>query len=72
MYAVRGAPEWSTKENYNVIAPYPAGTAPDRVALMLRNLLVDRFHLVTHVEQETWIGTQKRPDSFRSMKSGLK
>lgn len=48
----RGAPEWSTKENYDVIAPYPAGTAPDQVALMLRSLLVERFHLATHVEQE--------------------
>jgi uncharacterized protein (TIGR03435 family) len=50
---MRGAPGWSTKEHYDITAPYPAGTAPDRVALMLRNLLVDRFHLVTHVEQES-------------------
>jgi len=52
MDEVRGAPEWSAKEHYDVTAPYPAGTAPVRVALMLRNLLADRFHLATHVEQE--------------------
>jgi uncharacterized protein (TIGR03435 family) len=52
MDEMRGAPEWSTKEHYDVMAPYPAGTTPDRVGLMLRELLVDRFQLATHFEQE--------------------
>jgi uncharacterized protein (TIGR03435 family) len=52
MDEVRGAPEWSTQENYDVIAPYPAGTPPAQVALMLRSLLVERFHLATHFEVE--------------------
>jgi uncharacterized protein (TIGR03435 family) len=52
MDEVRGAPEWATKENYDVVAPYPAGTPPAQVALMLRNLLGERFHLATHFEKE--------------------
>jgi uncharacterized protein (TIGR03435 family) len=53
MDGMRGEPEWSTKEHYDVMAPYPAGTAPGRIALMLRSLLVERFKLATHFEQES-------------------
>ena len=28
MDEMRGAPEWSAKEDYDVVAPYPPGTAP--------------------------------------------
>jgi uncharacterized protein (TIGR03435 family) len=52
MDEMRGAPEWAAKENYDVTAPYPAGTTPHQVALMLRALLVERFHLATHFESE--------------------
>src|SRR2546426_8366555 len=52
MDEMRGTPEWSKKENYDVMAPYPPGTAPSQVALMLRTLLVERFHLATHFESE--------------------
>ena len=50
MDETRGAPEWSAKEDYDVVAPYPACTPPGQVALMLRALLVERFHLATHFE----------------------
>jgi uncharacterized protein (TIGR03435 family) len=41
-------PEWLLTEQYSVTAKIPPDTSKDRFNLMLRNLLVERFHLVLH------------------------
>jgi uncharacterized protein (TIGR03435 family) len=58
---VAGGPEWindppgpprSGEIRFDVIATLPPGTAPDRVPLMLRTLLAERFNLVVHTETQ--------------------
>ena len=44
------APEWLASQRYDIQAIYPAGAKPAQVPEMLRNLLVERFGLVTHYE----------------------
>jgi uncharacterized protein (TIGR03435 family) len=47
--AVSGLPPDSAR--YDIVAKAPAGTTRDRFAMMLQNLLVDRFHLAVHWRQ---------------------
>jgi uncharacterized protein (TIGR03435 family) len=56
-----GGPEWindppgpprSGEIRFDVIATFPSGTPPDRVPLMLRTLLAERFGLVAHTEKQ--------------------
>ena len=43
-------PAWLGQNEYDVMARMPAGTSKEQTALMLRELLVDRFHLKEHGE----------------------
>lgn len=61
---VVGGPDWirdppgprrPNEIRFDVAATIPSGTPPDRVPLMLRTLLMDRFGLRTHMQ------TQERP-----------
>ena len=45
---VVGGPDWLDTDRFDVIATAPAGSTPEALKTMLRNLLVDRFHLVAH------------------------
>jgi uncharacterized protein (TIGR03435 family) len=44
------APAWTTKEFYDIDAKVPLGTTGEQLQLMVRNLLVERFHLNARVE----------------------
>lgn len=44
------APSWIGVERYDISAKAPENTPPDRIAVMLQNLLVERFKLVLHRE----------------------
>jgi len=51
-----GAPQWTERERFDVIAhiedtSQAARVTPDRMLLMVQNLLVDRFTLVVHWEK---------------------
>jgi len=43
---VVGGPDWLDTDRFDVIVTAPAGSTPETLKMMLRNLLVDRFHLV--------------------------
>jgi uncharacterized protein (TIGR03435 family) len=43
---VHGGPTWLERDRYDLRAKVPANTTQDDVKLMLRTLLVERFHLV--------------------------
>jgi uncharacterized protein (TIGR03435 family) len=47
---VTGAPAWARSDRYNVTATLPREATVSETALMLRNLLVDRFQLLVHIE----------------------
>jgi bla regulator protein blaR1 len=49
-YQVIGAPNWVDTERYTVAAKAPAGSPPNANAVMLVNLLKDRFQLAMHTE----------------------
>lgn len=49
---VRGLPEWTRQEEYDVIAKPPAGAAPADHTEMWRALLSERMKLRWHIEQE--------------------
>jgi uncharacterized protein (TIGR03435 family) len=44
-------PDWLDEERFNIIARLPEGTTKEHYHLMMRNLLIDRFHLSAHFEQ---------------------
>jgi len=46
-----GAPEWVELDRYDIDAKAPAGAAPRQSREMMRRMLIDRFKLVSHVEQ---------------------
>ena len=51
-----GAPQWTERERFDVIAhiedtSQAARVTPDRMLLMVQNLLIDRFKLVVHWEK---------------------
>ena len=68
LYAIQrfqlvGAPEWLESERYDINAVAEGGTGSrDRQNAMLRNLLADRFKLVTHKETRTIVGHALVPD----------
>jgi uncharacterized protein (TIGR03435 family) len=43
---VHGGPTWLERDRYDIRAKVPPKTTPDDIKLMLRSLLVERFHLV--------------------------
>jgi len=47
---VEGAPQWLRTDRFDVVVQFPPETPPDRVMLMLRALLIDRFHLAARLE----------------------
>lgn len=51
-FAVRAdqvaGPDWLASERYSVFARVPPGATKDQLSTMLRNLLVERFHLTLH------------------------
>ncbi len=46
------APDWMYADKFDVIAKVPAGTTKEQFAIMLQNMLIDRFELVTHHESK--------------------
>ncbi len=55
-YGVAGneisAPPWLAMNKFDITAKIPPGTTKPQFAVMLQNLLADRFHLVVHREQK--------------------
>jgi uncharacterized protein (TIGR03435 family) len=49
-FQVVGGPGWIDGDRFDVVARAPEGEPSERVLLMLRTLLAERFGLVTHVE----------------------
>ena len=49
-YQIVSAPRWSDTERYSINAKAPEGMPPAATAVMLLNLLKDRFQLATHPE----------------------
>jgi uncharacterized protein (TIGR03435 family) len=47
---IEGGPDWLETETVDIIATFPTDTPPDRVLLMLQNLLAERCKLVVHRE----------------------
>jgi hypothetical protein len=45
-----GGPGWTGSDRYDLLAKIPDNAPPQLVALMLRSLLAERFHLVVHTE----------------------
>jgi uncharacterized protein (TIGR03435 family) len=50
-YDLMIAPGLSPTDRYDIIAKIAPGTTPEQFAVMLRNLLVDRFHITSHTEK---------------------
>jgi len=44
-------PDWFSSDRFNISAKIPAGSSPDQVREMLKNLLKDRFKLTWHNEK---------------------
>jgi uncharacterized protein (TIGR03435 family) len=62
---LKNVPGWAQSERYNVTALVPAGLSQATVALMVKQLLVERFRLVAHMEQEeqdVLLLTRNQPD----------
>ncbi len=51
MGEILNAPDWVTRENYDVVALARPDTSRDALAEMIRGLLADRFKLLVHLEQ---------------------
>jgi len=49
---VKGGPKWLDTERFDIIAKSPAAMSPHAVDVMLRTLLMERFKLATHLEDE--------------------
>jgi uncharacterized protein (TIGR03435 family) len=49
-YQIVGAPDWIDRERYSIRAKGPEGVPPSAMAVLLLNLLKDRFHLATRLE----------------------
>jgi uncharacterized protein (TIGR03435 family) len=47
---VEGAPSWLRTDRFDVVVQFPPESPPDRVMLMLRALLIDRFRLAARLE----------------------
>jgi uncharacterized protein (TIGR03435 family) len=48
---VEGLPDWAYRDQYDIIAKAPAGSTRAQAQEMLHYLLIDRFHVQSHVEQ---------------------
>ncbi len=46
------APEWAPTVMYDITAKVPEGTTKEQVAVMLQNMLIDRFKLAAHRESK--------------------
>jgi uncharacterized protein (TIGR03435 family) len=53
---VIGGPAWFDRDQFDVIAVAPAGATPERLRLMLRSLLEDRFKLTVHPDTRDFRG----------------
>ncbi len=51
-------PSWLIEERFTVTAKLPAGTTKEQLALMMRNLLMERFQLAAHFETREVAGYQ--------------
>ncbi len=49
--AVTGGPSWLDSDRFDVVANAPAKTSPADLQLMLRSLLVERFHVAVHTDE---------------------
>jgi uncharacterized protein (TIGR03435 family) len=49
---VLGGPTWLQMDRFDVIATAPADTPPEKIRLMLQNLLAERFKLAVHKEMK--------------------
>jgi uncharacterized protein (TIGR03435 family) len=49
-FQLAGGPSWLSDDRFDVIAKAPEGTPPDRIRLMLRSMLIERFKLRVHDE----------------------
>ena len=49
-------PSWLREQFYDITATMPRETTKEQLHLMLRDLLVERFHLVTHTETRSFPG----------------
>jgi uncharacterized protein (TIGR03435 family) len=45
---VAGGPAWMDKVRFDIIAKAPGDSTPEKLRVMLRNLLAERFGLVVH------------------------
>ncbi len=45
-------PGWMNSARYDIVAKAADSARPDQIRLMLRNLLIERFHLTFHQEQK--------------------
>lgn len=50
------APSWMESERYDITAKVPQGATKEQTALMLQNLIADRFHLTLHHESKEMQG----------------
>jgi uncharacterized protein (TIGR03435 family) len=48
---VTGGPNWLDTDRFDIIAKTVPGSSPERIRLMLRSLLADRFNLAVHEDQ---------------------
>jgi uncharacterized protein (TIGR03435 family) len=61
VYAVSGAPGWLSSNKYDIVARAPEGSSKEQFALMLQQLLADRFKLKFHREQKDLSGYALMP-----------
>jgi uncharacterized protein (TIGR03435 family) len=62
---IAGGPSWINSERFDIQGVTAATTSPAEMAVMVRNLLADRFQLRTHTEQrplDTWAVIRARED----------
>jgi uncharacterized protein (TIGR03435 family) len=50
---IAGAPRWMDVDHFDIVAKAEKPVSADEMRLLLRNLLADRFTLVTHTEKKT-------------------
>ena len=48
---VVGLPDWATKDSYDVTVKPPAGSTPEQLREMWRNMFAERMKLVAHIEE---------------------
>jgi uncharacterized protein (TIGR03435 family) len=53
---ILGGPNWLERDRFDIAAKAPNGTPPDKVKLMMQQLLAERFKLVLHKETRPMAG----------------